>query len=99
MEDKQNLLNSFERVKGYMTEDNQEIGKPEPTPKEVWERLKATADLRLEEAVVEDAGECHERYWQRRLKLINEELEAIHINGQAEQNRAISMYENGMKHY
>jgi hypothetical protein len=76
MEDKQNLLDSFERVKGYMTEDNQEIGKPAPTPKEVWERLKATAELRIMEAVAEDV-ECSERHWQKRLKLINEELKNL----------------------
>jgi hypothetical protein len=90
----QELQKSFETVKGYMTEDNNQV----PTDKQVWERLKATAELRIMEAVAEDV-ECSERHWQHRLKLINAELEAIEVNQQAEQNRATNLYEQGLRHY
>lgn len=89
------LNKSFETVKGYMTEDNNGIV---PTDKQVWERLKETAELRIEEAVAEDM-ESSERHWQQRLKLINAELEAVEINEQAEQHRATTMYEQGLRHY
>ena len=88
------LQNSFETVKGYMTEDNNQP----PTDKQVWERLKEIAELRLEEAIAEDM-ESSERHWQQRLKLINAELEAIEVNEQAEQHRANTFYEQGLRHY
>lgn len=88
------LQKSFETVKGYMTEDNNQI----PTDKQVWEQLKQTAELRLEEAIAEDMG-CSEEHWQKRLKLINAELENIEVNEQAEQNRAINLYQQGLRHY
>jgi len=86
------LKNSFETVKGYMTEDNNGIV---PTDKQVWERLKEIAELRIEEAVAEDM-ESSERHWQHRLKLINAELEGIDINEQAEINKAVNRYEQGL---
>lgn len=66
----EDLQKSFETVKGYMTEDNNQV----PTDKQVWERLKAIAELRIMEAVAEDV-ESSERHWQHRLKLINTKLD------------------------
>lgn len=88
------LQNSFETVKGYMTEDNNQV----PTDKQVWEHLKAIAELRLEEAIADDM-EGSTIHWQKRLTLINEQLEAIEVNEQAEQYRAINLYEQGLRHY
>lgn len=88
------LQNSFETVKGYMTEDNNQV----PTDKQVWERLKATAELRIMEAIADDM-EGSTIHWQKRLALINEQLEAIEVNQQAEQHRATTLYEQGLRHY
>ena len=66
----EDLQKSFETVKGYMTEDNNQV----PTDKQVWERLKAIAEVRIMEAVAEDV-ESSERHWQHRLKLINTKLD------------------------
>ena len=88
------LQNSFETVKGYMTEDNNQP----PTDKQVWEHLKAIAEIRIEEAIADDM-ESSTRHWQKRLDLINAELEAIEVNQQAEQHRATTLYEQGLRHY
>ena len=88
------LQNSFETVKGYMTEDNNQV----PTDKQVWERLKQTAELRIEVAIADDI-EGSTIHWQKRLQLINAELEAIDINEQAEQDRARNLFEQGLRHY
>ncbi len=38
-------------------------------------------------------------HWQQRAKMIDEQMEAIHVNEQAEQHKAINLYEQGLRHY
>lgn len=93
------LQDSFNKVKGYLTEDWAEQGiTTPPTDKEVWGQLKAIAMQRMDEALADDM-ESSVIHWQQRAKMIDEQLEAIHINEQAEQHKATTMYEQGLRHY
>lgn len=70
----------------------------EPTDKEVWEFMKGVAKLRQDEALMDDM-EGYVIIYQKRIKLIDEQLEAIQVNEQAEQHKAQTQYENGIKPY
>ena len=89
------LQTRFNNAKSHMIMCIDKYETTEPTDKEVLEFMLSVAKIRLEEAIIEDM-QGHERDWQIRIQQINEQLEAIHVNEQAEINKAVNRYEQGL---
>ena len=85
------IENLTPRVKAIMEREN-------ITEKQAWEYLKAVTIQHKEEALADDM-EYYVMINSVRLKAINSKLEAIEIDEQAEQHRATTLYEQGLRHY
>lgn len=99
METQTDLQRRFNNTKTLLTEQWADNGITiPPTDKEVWGQMKAVARQNQDEAIIDDMQNFVDMY-QERIELIDKELEAIHINEQAEQCKVITQYQNGMRHY
>jgi hypothetical protein len=99
MTEQNDLQRRFDNLKASLTEQwaDQGITTP-PTDAEVWGQMRAVATQNMEEALADDM-EGYVIMYQKRIKLIDAQLEAIDINQQAEQHKAINLYEQGLRHY